>query len=243
MTSLNPLQPIFFDLDDTLYDHTFSHTVATRAGMALDDGLAGASFEQYLSRASEILEAFHPSVVAGKLSVDVARVRRYEALADEFGGDRSLAPRQAEAHVATYRASERAVPGSAEVLRALRTEGFPLYIVSNSTRVEQEGKLARLGFNQFFDALILSGEHAFAKPDPRLFAVALATSGVDAANVSHVGDCLVNDVGGAHAAGLDAVWLNRRRLPLPQSAQRPLAVLHDFADPERAVATITGRMV
>lgn len=135
-----------------------TRAAANRSAMTLDEALRGVSFAGYFSRSQALLEELHPSVVSGQISFDEARNRRYELLAREFGGDRSLAITQAQAHVATYRHNERAVPGAWELLTALRRAGYPLFIVSNNTRAEQEGKLARLGLDHFFEALIVAGD-------------------------------------------------------------------------------------
>ena len=237
-TEHQPLRAIFFDLDDTLYDQSFAHAHATRAGQGLDVALRDVSFETYKARASALLEEIHPSVVAGHLTFDSARTRRCELLADEFGGDRSLASAQAAAHINAYRAAERAVPGAAEVLNTLKHAGYPLFIVSNNVRVEQEAKLARLGFAHFFDALIVSGDHPFAKPDPRLFAVALGHAKVAPDHAVHVGDSLSSDVAGAHAAGIHAVWFNRHRRAVPKKMTPPVHVIHDFTECRDAVNVI-----
>ena len=47
------------------------------------------------------------------------------------------------------------------------------------------------------------------KPEPRIFEAALALTGWSADRVVHVGDSLHSDIGGAHAAGLKAAWVNR----------------------------------
>lgn len=239
MTYFNALRAIFFDLDDTLYDHTFAHAQATCSGKAADVALRDVSFELYEARASALLEEIHPSVVAGHLSFDAARMRRYELLADEFGGNRSLASIQAAAHIATYRTAERAVPGAHQLLAALKRAGFPMFIVSNNTRIEQEGKLALLGLDHFFYALIVSGDHPFAKPDPRLFAVALEVSGVEASGAVHVGDSYANDVVGARASGIRSIWVDR----VGQSARSITCdasqIMHDFTDCESAFRKIT----
>ena len=228
------LRAIFIDLDDTLYDHTFAHALAIRSGKVVDDALRDVSCEHYETRASAILEELHPSVVAGELTFDAARTRRYELLADEFGGNRSLAATQAAAHVAAYRAAERTVPGARELLSALRQAGYPLFIVSNNTREEQVGKLRRLGLDHFFDALIVSSDHPFSKPDPRLFEVALDVARVDRSHAVHVGDSYASDVVGAQAAGIRAIWFNRNRKPAPGNTELVFQIINDFTDHERA---------
>jgi HAD superfamily hydrolase (TIGR01549 family) len=90
-------------------------------------------------------------------------------------------------------------------LRSFRERGLRLVVVSNAN-----GRLRalfdRLDLTQWFDALLDSHEWGVEKPDPRLFHLALAESGADAASTVHVGDLYHVDVAGARAAGLaDAV--------------------------------------
>jgi putative hydrolase of the HAD superfamily len=54
-----------------------------------------------------------------------------------------------------------------------------------------------------------------SKPDPEIFRIALARTGVDAAASVMVGDSWANDVAGAHRAGIRAVWFNPERTPKP----------------------------
>ena len=51
----------------------------------------------------------------------------------------------------------------------------------------------------------LPGEARAAKPDARIFQLALARLGVDAASAVYVGDDRARDVEGARAAGLRAI--------------------------------------
>jgi len=60
-----------------------------------------------------------------------------------------------------------------------------------------------------FSALVMSGRAGYAKPDPRIFAVALARLDVKAAEAAHVGDSEREDIGGAQAAGLRAILIQR----------------------------------
>ena len=54
---------------------------------------------------------------------------------------------------------------------------------------------------------------AAAKPDRHLFELAMREIRCEPAELVHVGDSLPNDVAGARALGIRAVWLNRDRLP------------------------------
>ncbi len=84
--------------------------------------------------------------------------------------------------------------------------------------------LARVGLDALLDGVVTSAEVGAAKPDPRIFEAALELAGVSAGEALHVGDSLEEDVAGAHAAGIEVVWLNRGRADLPSRARRVVEI-------------------
>jgi putative hydrolase of the HAD superfamily len=101
------------------------------------------------------------------------------------------------------------VPG---VLDALRRRGDRLAVVSNWD-VSLHEVLERTGLAAAFDAVVVSAELGFAKPDPRPFARALDLLGVDAEHALHAGDQVDEDVAGAEAAGVRPVLVARDGTP------------------------------
>jgi putative hydrolase of the HAD superfamily len=99
-------------------------------------------------------------------------------------------------------------PDTVPALAALRRRGLQLGVVSNF-----DSRLTTicngLGIADFFDTLVISGRAGCAKPDPRIFAIALQRLGVPPAEAMHVGDSECHDLNGAQAAGLRAVLLQR----------------------------------
>ena len=88
-------------------------------------------------------------------------------------------------------------------LARLRAAGLLLGVVSNSDgRVEQA--LAAAGLRDYFDVVVDSALTGVEKPDPRIFAVALAALGVTPEEALYIGDMYEVDVVGARAAGLSA---------------------------------------
>jgi putative hydrolase of the HAD superfamily len=101
-----------------------------------------------------------------------------------------------------------AYPEVPDALRALRRLGLRLVVVSNWD-VSLHERLAETGLAALVDGAVASAEIGSAKPDPAIFAHALALAGVTAADAWHVGDSPAADVQGARAAGLHAVLLAR----------------------------------
>jgi 2-haloalkanoic acid dehalogenase type II len=92
------------------------------------------------------------------------------------------------------------VPGAVEALERARRAGIPLAVVSNwDARLPEI--LRRLGVDRLFETIVTSAEAAAAKPDPRIFELALARLRVAPEQVLHVGDDPWDEEG-ARRAGL-----------------------------------------
>ncbi|MEB2284762.1 MAG: hypothetical protein B6D46_13340 [Polyangiaceae bacterium UTPRO1] len=95
-------------------------------------------------------------------------------------------------------------PDAAPLMARLRAAGLHILVVSNfDSRVR--GVLAHLGLAGAIDAITISSEAGAAKPDPRIFAHALAGARLHPDEVLHVGDTVAEDLLGARAAGLEVV--------------------------------------
>ena len=91
----------------------------------------------------------------------------------------------------------------------LAGRGIPLAAVSNWDERLHE-LLAALKLRPYFDAVIVSCDAGFTKPSPVPFELALRRLGVPASALLHVGDSASEDVAGAHAAGAEALLLERK---------------------------------
>ena len=110
-------------------------------------------------------------------------------------------------------------PGVVEALTRLRGQGARLIVISNS-----DGRLQRLlretGLADYFEVVIDSAVAGVEKPDPRIFAAALAAAGVSPAEATHVGDLYEIDVVGARRAGMHAVLLDPHDLHAARDCER-----------------------
>ena len=99
------------------------------------------------------------------------------------------------------------LPGVPESLAGFRALGLRLVVVSNADGSVERG-LRRAGLRAHFDAVVDSAVVGFEKPDPRIFAHALAAARAQAPHTLDVGDLYHADVVGARAAGLHALLLD-----------------------------------
>jgi putative hydrolase of the HAD superfamily len=102
----------------------------------------------------------------------------------------------------------RVVPGAAELLRALRSAGLQVALVSNAdgrlVRNLRDLALCQVGQGRGVEVEVIldSAVVGLEKPDPRFFARALAELRVEPHEAVHVGDTVHADVVGAIAAGV-----------------------------------------
>jgi putative hydrolase of the HAD superfamily len=99
-----------------------------------------------------------------------------------------------------------AMPGALEVIAKLRAVGVRCGIASNAQHYTH-GELFGAGFERgYFERSLsfFSGEHGFAKPSPRVFALLnerLRAFNIEPHETLMIGDSLVNDIAPAAAAG------------------------------------------
>jgi putative hydrolase of the HAD superfamily len=174
----------------------------------------------------------HLEVLAGRVSVDDARVERFHRLLTDgaaLGDARALAVESAGRYRSAYEQAWRPVPGALSLLRALRDAGARVVVVTNNIVAEQRLKLAHCGIDGLVDGLVTSEETGFTKPDPRIFHHALAAVGGDARDAVMIGDAWHTDIDGARAAGIRAVWLNRFGAQAPDRSVAMVTSLEDTA--------------
>lgn len=232
---------VFFDLDDTLFDHQAHRRealAALKAAARLPSEIEIASLEAAHERH---LQRTHGLLLAGAITLERARLERLRGtLADhclQVDGEQ-LASLES-VYRAVYDRHWRSVPGSIELIDTLRRAGAWLGVVTNGRTGDQLPKLERLSLLPRLDDVLISGELGCEKPSPEFFALAAKRARCQARECVVVGDLWNTDIVGATASGMSAVWLNRYgRDPQTNAAAteiksfRPLeSVLEHFLQP------------
>lgn len=112
-----------------------------------------------------------------------------------------------------YRAMTGVPPvqtGVRERLAAIRADGGIVVVLTNGIAAAQRRKLASTDLLTSVDDVVISEEVGLAKPDPRIYELALARVGASAGRdqVWMVGDNPDTDIKGALVAGLHAAWVD-----------------------------------
>jgi putative hydrolase of the HAD superfamily len=191
-------QAILFDLDETLTDRTRSiFQYAERFRCDFADHLASTAV-------STIADAI--------LRADVRGYRPREEILRDFS---QRLPWRTVPHVSHLRRHwETYFPlaivareGLEETLSALHALGIRLGIVTNGEVQFQEPKIRQLAIGRYLSTVVISEAVHMRKPDPRIFAHALAEVSCPALHTWFVGDDPINDILGAASVGLRPMWL------------------------------------
>lgn len=98
------------------------------------------------------------------------------------------------------------MPGAIELIDALRANGTPVALVSNSAREFVELVLATAGVSDRFDVVLAREDVASPKPAPDLYLAACAALGADPARCAGLEDTATG-VAALNAAGLFAIGI------------------------------------
>jgi putative hydrolase of the HAD superfamily len=202
---------ILLDLDETLIDRTQSITqYAARFHRDFADALAPLTV---------------PTLAATILTADERGFRPREALYADLLRQLVWQQRPEIGRLRThwetwFPASSIARAGLHETLAALHAQGIRLGVITNGAVGRQQPKIATLQIQPYLSTVVISEAVQVKKPDPRIFALALAAVGCTASQAWFVGDHPVNDVLGAAAAGCRSIWL-RGVHPWPPSDPVP----------------------
>ncbi len=226
---------LLFDFDNTLHDQgaAYRQTLAAAVGPHCAPGI---TVEDVAARCHASWAELWAAYVAGRLDEDGLYAAWFESMRAATGGRARTADlRRAyeAAEDATLQLYPDVLPALAAA-RALRPD-IRLAVVTNGAARKQRARLEGVGLVRQIPVLVISGAVGIAKPEPGIFARALADLGVAAGQAVMVGDSPEADVAGAKRAGLGAVWLNRAGMAWPEGvAPGPDAVAADLQAAVRA---------
>jgi putative hydrolase of the HAD superfamily len=191
------VKAVFLDVDDTLVDYGSAARASFRATFG-----EHADYDQF--RSLDHFERYLDGVLTfGQMREQ--RMADYLALIDHGGDPVDLERRRYDGLADHYRLFDDALP----CVDTLKQRGLLVGLITNNESVHQRAKIAKVGLEGLFDAIVISGEIGVSKPDPEIFTHACALLDLTPAQAMHVGDNRYADAEGAVGAGLRGVWLDR----------------------------------
>ena len=204
---------LFFDLDHTLWDFETNADETLRELFITHDLQRYGSFtvEQFVRVYSDINTALWRLYQANKITQQQLRAVRFVRALTRLGVPENMVPTTISAEFTDILPRKSAVfPHTHELLDYLRPN-YRLHLITNGFNDIQSVKLASSNLTDYFEEIITSEHSGHLKPDPRMFAHALARTGATAPESLMIGDNLECDVLGAYNAGIDQVYFNPAR--------------------------------
>ena len=201
-----PTRAVFFDVDFTLIHPgpAFQGRGYREFCARHDVNVDVDAFEPAVAQASPLLES-----TSGAYDAEIF-VRYTSRIIEGMGGQGpgvTLAAREIYEQWAGCQHFEM-YPEVPEVLRAIRSSGVKIGLISNTQRClstfAEHFELVGL-----FDVSLSSYQHGFMKPHPSIFEAALRAVDSSPAQAVMVGDSLAHDIEGALAIGMRGVLVAR----------------------------------
>ena len=220
---------IFLDFDDTLID---TQGFATKC---LKELFEEYSLNEYFISEDSFLKIYHTHTkklwedyALGTIDKETLLKQRFEKpfahvpqIIGEFTTELNKRFIEKVVHI------DILIEGAEDLLFYLKNKNYKIIMLSNGFTEMQHKKIGSVGWDDYFDFVILSDEIGVNKPNPIIFQKALETSLSNVEESIMIGDSYLADVQGAMGVNLDQIWYN----PLQQKAsKRPTYTVSKLAE-------------
>lgn len=204
--------------------------------------LVGLSGESVLRKMISVYEELKPKWMLGLIDDSMILEEAQRALARRLHVEKSTVSEAIESAFDGADPLELVYHDAWGALEDLSRD-FKLAVVSNvfywpgrSTRTIIE----RAGLSRFFEVQLYADEVGISKPDRRIFLKLCSMLGVSSGEVAHVGDEIMDDVGGAISSGMKAILIRRSAEKFMVIRELGLAVIPRLTDMRRALSELQG---
>ncbi|MBJ6360334.1 HAD family hydrolase [Paenibacillus sp. GCM10012307] len=192
---MQDIQAILFDLDNTLLDRSVTFRRFTNAFLAT-----------HLPHLNETEELADRIIDLDQDGYTDKRLLFSQLLEELPWGQKPELYELMEFYKSEYVRNAVLMDQAIEVLGQLRAK-YKTGMITNGQTLIQYGKIDQLQLGSHFDTIIVSEEAGVKKPDAKIFELAMNRLNVKPENCIFVGDHPVNDIEGAAAVGMNAVWI------------------------------------
>ena len=152
-------------------------------------------------------DIFQKIAVAGGVSVEEVKTRAIGFYKQNKRGHREVIRLLGIDYPEWSPLYEELYPDTMECLRILKKK-YKLGIIANQIP-GVEKRLDGMGIRRYFDVIVSSAEEGVAKPDPRIFNIALTRADCAPEQAVMIGDRIDNDIVPAKQMGMKTVWIKQ----------------------------------
>ena len=206
------IQHIFFDLDNTLWDHRRNAYLTLKDIFTKEEIQAKfqLNFEDFHREYYTINENLWAKIRDGEIDKELLRKHRFYDSFLFFGiDDLELSQRFEHNFLDEILNHNELMEGTVEILEYLKSKNYTLHILSNGFQEVTDRKCLLSGISDYFATITSADEIDIRKPQPEIFDYALKKGGATPENSIMIGDDWIADVEGALAFGMDAIFFDR----------------------------------
>lgn len=205
------IQHIFFDLDNTLWDHRRNAYLTLKEIFLKEkvEDIYHIDFEDFHNAYFDINENLWARIRDGKITKDYLKKHRFYDSFLAFGID-NFELSQAFEHqfldeIVKY---NELVEGTDDILHFLSQKGYTLHILSNGFQEVTYRKCELSGIKHYFETITSADEIQIRKPSPEIYQYALNKANATKEHSLMIGDDWIADMEGAISFGMPAIFFD-----------------------------------
>lgn len=202
---------IFFDLDNTLWDHRKNAylTIKELFSQQKISEQYNIDFELFHDAYHEINEKLWEQIRDGEIDKEYLRKYRFYNTFLRFEVDNQDLADYFEHHfldeILKY---NELVPGAADLLDYLEAKEYKMHIISNGFQEVTERKCILSGIADYFETITSADSVGVRKPRPEIFQYSLDLARAEKSESILIGDDWIADVKGAQRFGIDVIFFD-----------------------------------
>jgi len=195
---------IIFDADGTLFDYDQAEHSALQGAF---EHFNYDFIPEYLGIYRKCNKKLWDAFEIGAITIKALKVKRFELLFEEIGMSID-ADEFSHQYLSRLAEGTYLIEGAEELLASLSGK-VGLILMTNGIKEVQRSRLSLSSIESYFSDIIISDEVGVAKPDKKIFEIALKNmSIIDKNSILMIGDNLSSDIKGGSNFGIDTCWYN-----------------------------------
>ena len=197
---------LLWDIDGTVLDFIAAESSAIR--FLFNKYNLGECSDETIALYSRINKKYWGMLERNELTKPEILIGRFREFFEVIGADTAIAESFNLDYQVTLGDYIVFIDNAKETLLSQKGK-YILAAVTNGTKIAQEKKLRLSGLDKIFDAIFISENVGFEKPNKEFFDHVFASLGItDKSQALIIGDSLTSDILGGFNSGIDTCWFN-----------------------------------
>ncbi|MCU7614751.1 YjjG family noncanonical pyrimidine nucleotidase [Chryseobacterium sp. GMJ5] len=205
------IQHIFFDLDNTLWDHRRNAYLTIKDLFEKEEITLNyhIDFQEFHSVYHDINESLWEKIRDGEIDKEYLRKHRFYDTFLHFGIDDEELSMFFEEHFLDKILHYNYLVESADyILEYLKAKNYTMHIISNGFQEVTERKCILSGIAHYFTTITSADSVGVRKPHPAIFEYSLGIANAQKEESILIGDDWIADVVGAQNFGIDVIFFD-----------------------------------